>query len=98
MRLRAVRGIHTVKIEGVLQTRHAGYEELLAVRAPERDAEILVFLLIEVGPDYRFLDPAFGLARNDRGGARNDKSGPMVGAELEKRRAPGAPPSDHQGI
>ena len=77
MLLRAVRDIHAVKIEGVLQARHAGDEELLAVRAPERDAEVLVFLRIEVGPDYRFLDPAFGLARNDsRGGfrlTRNDR-------------------------
>ena len=42
-----------IEVQGILDARHSGYEELLAVRTPERSAEILVLGRVEVSPDYR---------------------------------------------
>ena len=50
MALAATCCIHGIEVYGVLQTRHAGNEEFLAVRTPERNAEVLVKSRVEVGP------------------------------------------------
>ena len=50
MLLRTIIYIHAVKVEGVLKTRHAGDEEFLAVRSPERNTEVLVEGRIEISP------------------------------------------------
>ena len=51
MCLATVLHIHTVKIECILQTRHPCNEELLAVRTPERDTEILIDSRIKISPN-----------------------------------------------
>ena len=55
MTLGAVLCTYGIKIDSVLETRHTCDEEFLAVRSPERDAEILVKGRIEVGPGDRFI-------------------------------------------
>jgi len=52
MPLGTVRGIDSIEIHSILETRHPCYEEFTAVRAPERNAEILVLSRIEIGPCY----------------------------------------------
>ena len=49
--LAAVGDADAVQVERILAARLTGDEELGAVRAPERDAEVLVLVLVEVRPD-----------------------------------------------
>ena len=50
MTLASVCIIDSIKVYGILQTRHACNEEFLRIRAPERDTEVLVKGRIEVSP------------------------------------------------
>ena len=51
--LGAVLNIHGIEIYSILKTRHTGNEELLAVRSPKRNAEILVLSLVKIRPTDR---------------------------------------------
>ena len=53
MSLASVTGIYCIEVYGILKTRHPCNKELLAVRTPERDAEILILGLVEICPDNR---------------------------------------------
>ena len=50
MLLGSVGRIHAIQVELVLETGLPRHEESLAVRTPERNAEILVLLLVEIRP------------------------------------------------
>ena len=50
MLLGTVRSRNAVKVQGILDSRLTGNEELFAVSAPERSSEILVLLRIEIRP------------------------------------------------
>ena len=52
-----VRGGNAVKVQGILDSRLTGNEEFPAVRSPERNAEILVLILIEISPDNAGVGP-----------------------------------------
>ena len=48
--LGAILRVHGIKVQRILDARLAGHIENAAVGAPERDAEILVFFLVKIGP------------------------------------------------
>ena len=95
MLLGAVGGAHTIEVEVVLKAGFASHEKALAVGTPERDAEILVLLVVEVGPDGRAgcnLDNAYahrriGLPRLGVAGAVQASVLPEGGIDREHRHS-----------
>ena len=45
---------HGVQVQGVLDTRFVGHIESFRIVRPERNAEVLILFLVEIGPDRRY--------------------------------------------